>query len=49
MENNGDVEWRQTHAEVVPSQTWWLAVQITLSAVALVANVLFLVTVIYNR
>ena len=44
-----EVEWRQKHAEVVPEQTWWWAVQTSLSVVALIANVVFLVTVIYNR
>ncbi len=39
----------QKHGDVVLDRTWWWAAHLSLCAVAIVANVLFLVTVIYNR
>lgn len=42
-------ELPQRHEDVVLDRTWWWAVHISLSVIALVGNVLFLVTVVYNR
>ena len=42
-------EFEQEHEELVLSKTWWWAVQISLSVVALVTNFIFLLTIIYNR
>lgn len=42
-------EFTQHHNEVVLEQTWWWAVLLSLATVALVANLIFIVTVIYNR
>ena len=42
-------DFDQDHADVVLAETWWWAVHLSLSAIALVANLIFLVTVIYNR
>ena len=42
-------EFPQQHEEVVLARTWWWAVHISLSVLALVANLVFIVTVIYNR
>ena len=39
----------QSHDEVVPSVTWWWAAHIAISVVAVIANFVFLLTVIYNR
>lgn len=39
----------ERHDEVVLNETWWWAVCICLSAIALFANLLFIVTIIYNR
>ena len=41
--------FEQEHEEVVLNKTWWWAVQLSLSVVALVANFIFLITIIYNR
>ena len=42
-------DFAQDHADVVLAETWWWAVHLSLSAIALVANLIFLITVIYNR
>ena len=42
-------EFGQQHEEVVLAKTWWWAVHLSLSAIALVANLIFLITVVYNR
>ncbi len=42
-------DFHQRHEELVFAETWWWAVHISLCAVALIANFIFLVTVIYNR
>ena len=42
-------EFPQQHEEVVLAKTWWWAVHLSLSTIALVGNLIFLVTVIYNR
>jgi hypothetical protein len=39
----------QNHEEIVLGRTWWWAVHLSLSTVALIANLIFIVTVIYNR
>ena len=39
----------QKHDDLVLAETWWWAVHLSLSAIALVANLIFLITVIYNR
>jgi len=43
------VENPQNHEELVLSETWWWAVHICLCVIAVLANIIFLVTVIYNR
>ena len=42
-------DFGQSHDELVLDTTWWLAAQLSISCLALIANVVFLVTVIYNR
>jgi len=37
------------HGDLVLNKTWWWAVHICLCAIALVANLIFIVTVIHNR
>jgi hypothetical protein len=44
-----EVEFPQNHEELVFGETWWWAVHICLCAIALVANTVFIITVIYNR
>lgn len=39
----------QVYEDVVLNRTWWWAVHLCLSGFALVANLIFLITVIYNR
>jgi hypothetical protein len=41
--------FNQNHEDVVPGRTWWWAVHLSLSTVALVANLIFIITVVYNR
>lgn len=41
----GDPKWE----DVVLEKDWWWAVQICLSVIALLGNVLFIITIIYNR
>lgn len=48
MEENSSY-FPQQHEELVLQQTWWWAVHICLCAIALIANVVFIITVIYNR
>lgn len=45
----GSEEFTQKHSELVLKETWWFAVHICLCAIALVANTVFIITVIYNR
>lgn len=55
MEGNDDQSignedsFGQTHKELVLAETWWWSVHICLCAIALIANLIFIVTVIYNR
>ena len=44
-----DAGFGQGHEELVLNETWWWAVHLCLCSVAIVANLLFLVTIIYNR
>merc|ERR1719510_2435595 len=37
------------HADLVLNKTWWWAVHICLCAIAVVANLIFIITVIHNR
>ena len=39
----------QSHNELVLDTNWWLPAHLSISCLALIANVVFLVTVIYNR
>lgn len=39
----------QEHEELVLNETWWWAVHLTLCSVAVIGNLLFIVTIIYNR
>lgn len=48
MEKTPD-NFPQSHNDLVLDSTWWLAAHLSISCVALIANVVFLVTVIYNR
>ena len=41
--------FEQAHNELVFEETWWWAVHICLCAIAVVANTIFIVTVLYNR
>jgi len=46
------ITFTQIHENFIPNmeqQQWWYAVYICLSAIAVVANLIFVVTVIYNR
>lgn len=43
------VAFDQDHGDLVLNDTWWWGVYLTLCAVAVVGNLLFIVTVIYNR
>lgn len=42
-------QFSQKHEELVLSETWWWAVHLTLCSVAVVGNLLFIVTIIFNR
>ena len=42
-------KFSQSHSELVYEETWWWAIHICLCAIAIVANLIFIVTVIYNR
>lgn len=42
-------EFPQDHEELVYEETWWWAVHICLCAIAVVANLIFIITVIHNR
>ena len=51
-EESSDVtmeEFEQEHKTLVLDKTWWWAVHICLCAIAVVANIIFITTVIYNR
>merc|ERR1712150_444668 len=39
----------QDHEELVYQETWWWAVHICLCVIAVLANLIFIITVIYNR
>ena len=39
----------QDHEELVFQETWWWAVHICLCVIAVLANLIFIITVIYNR
>jgi len=41
--------FEQPHEELVYEETWWWAIHICLCAIAVLANLVFIVTVIYNR
>ena len=41
--------FNQQHNELVLEEEWWWAVHLTLCAVAVIGNLLFIVTIIYNR
>ena len=43
------VEFGQSHNELVLDSTWWWASHLAISSIALIANIVFLVTIIYNR
>ncbi len=45
----GEAPFDQPHEEVVPGHLWWWLACIAIAAVAVVANLVFLLTVIYNR
>ena len=46
----GDAKsFNQAHNELVLEDEWWWAVHLTLCAVAVIGNLLFIVTIIYNR
>jgi uncharacterized membrane protein len=52
-EENSEVmvedEFLQSHNELVYEETWWWAVHICLCAIAVVANLIFIITVVHNR
>ena len=39
----------QDHEELVFQETWWWAVHICLCVIAVLANLIFIITVVYNR
>ena len=43
------VAFDQEHSELVLNVDWWWAVHICLCAIAVVANLIFIITVIHNR
>jgi len=43
------IEFSQSHDELVLQEDWWWAVHLCLCSVAVIANILFIVTIIYNR
>ena len=43
------VDFPQEHEQLVVQETWWWAVHICLCAIAVLANLIFIITVIYNR
>jgi len=43
------IVFSQAHEELVLQQDWWWAVHLCLCSVAVVANLLFIITIIYNR
>ncbi len=45
----GEAPFDQPHEEIVPGHLWWWLACIAIAAVAVVANLVFLLTVIYNR
>lgn len=44
-----DLSFVQTHQELVLEEDWWWAVHLTLCAVAIIGNFLFLITIVHNR
>ena len=43
------VDFPQEHEQLVVQETWWWAVHICLCVIAVLANLIFIITVIYNR
>lgn len=43
------MEFSQDHGELVFQESWWWAVHICLCVIAVLANFIFIITVIYNR
>jgi len=46
---DGSNNFEQNHEELVFAETWWWAVHLCLCTIAVIANLIFIVTVIYNR
>lgn len=42
-------QFNQPHEDLIPEATWWWAVSICLCSLAVIGNLLFVITVIYNR
>ena len=42
-------EFTQDHGELVFQESWWWAVHICLCVIAVLANLIFIITVVYNR
>jgi len=52
ISGKGGVKFNQTHGDLIKSpdeEQWWWAIYVCLSAIAVVANLIFVVTVIHNR
>jgi len=52
VENDNSLKvetFEQDHESLVLNETWWWAVHVCLCAIAVVVNVIFITTVIYNR
>lgn len=49
MSGGAERDFSQKHEELVYAETWWWAVHICLCAIAVVANLIFIITVIHNR
>lgn len=47
--NNEVMEFPQEHEDLVYEETWWWAVHICLCVIAVLANFVFVFTVVYNR
>jgi len=45
----GGGEFIQAHEELVLQEDWWWAVHLCLCSVAIIGNLLFIITIIYNR
>jgi hypothetical protein len=44
-----ETTFTQNHNDLVLDSTWWWASHLAISSIALIANLVFLITVIYNR